>query len=306
MQLLSLLSIIKAIVSIVGNFWKPLIGITQCFVFTLARTFVWVRSCFLMYSYLSTWQTTDLRTLLMSLLWVMVWIHPRSSFHPARVVQSFQLRVLPHIPSTPGKARGRMAQNSTSDIPYAFLLHTWTKLALRWLSTLVEKTPTRLKKKKKITPVFQVKSFLEKPPWTVNVWFMQSHSSLSLTVVLVFLVSPRLHRVSVATTETGKPLRTIQLLLCLLLERPRRPAHCAGWRQVDVGVTFEVHSSIHPSTGTHASQGDWVATQPLLPILSGPGGPAHIVAWDNPSKYSVNTGKKNHVWCQWVKTIFNI
>lgn len=196
MQLLSLLSIIKAIVSIVGNFWKPLIGITQCFVFTLARTFVWLRSCFLMYSYLSTWQTTDLRTLLMSLLWVMVWIHPRSSFHPARVVQSFQLRVLPHIPSTPGKARGRMAQSSTSDIPYAFLLHTWTKLALRWLSTLVEKTPTRLKKKKKSHRFFRSSHFwrnhpelwmcdlcnpIHLSPWLLS-WFSSCHQGFTESV----------------------------------------------------------------------------------------------------------------------------
>lgn len=167
MQLFSPLSIIKAIFSIVGNFWKPLMWFTQCFVFTSKN--IWLKSCFLMYSYLSTWQTTDPLTLLMNLLWVTVWIHPRSSFHPSRVVQSLQGRALSHIPSTPGKARGRMAQSSTSDIPYGFLLHNWTKLALRWLSTLVENSNEI---KQKITPVFtgQVIFGGTTPNWTCNLY----------------------------------------------------------------------------------------------------------------------------------------
>lgn len=51
------LHIIKAIFSSVGNFWKPFIW-SHIVLYSLSSMFVWLRSYFLMYSHLSTWQTT--------------------------------------------------------------------------------------------------------------------------------------------------------------------------------------------------------------------------------------------------------
>lgn len=106
-----------------------------------------------MYSRLSTWQTTDHLTLFMNLLWVMVWIYPRSSLHPSRVVRSLQEGSLP-LPKYTRQGLGEVGTEFYINIQYEFLLRNWIKLALRWLSTLGEKAPTRFKKKKKkITPV---------------------------------------------------------------------------------------------------------------------------------------------------------
>lgn len=210
-----------------------------------------------MYSRLSTWQTTDHLTLFMTLLWVMVWIYPRSTLHPSRIVRSLREGSSP-LPNDTRQGRGRLAQSSTSNIQYEFFLHNWIKLALRWLSTLGEKPPTRLKKKKS-HQFLQVKSFLEEPPNTENGQGMQYH-----TLLLPCLQS-WLHCVSVGhsgnRTHTGAQNYTAAAVVCLWLKRLKSPAKCPGWWQLDFGVTFEVCSSAHSSRGTRVG---YVATQPDL------------------------------------------
>lgn len=177
-----------------------------------------------MYSRLSTWQTTDHLTLFMNLLWVMVWIYPRSSLHPSRVVRSLQEGSLP-LPKYTRQGLGEVGTEFYINIQYEFLLRNWIKLALRWLSTLGEKAPTRFKKKKKKSHQFFTGQIIfggTTQNWKC-VMYAVPYTFLPLSAVLGLLLS-RLHWVTVWSQQkqekhAGAQNCSTTVVVCLLLER---------------------------------------------------------------------------------------
>lgn len=113
-----------------------------------------------------------------------------------------------------------MAQSSTSNSQYEFLLHHWIKLALRWLSTLGEKTPTRVKKKNH-TSFYRSYHFWRNHPELRKTWHLRSAIPLSPCLLSWAYSCPAgLHGARVDHSGKRKNvlvLRTVQLLCGLSL-----------------------------------------------------------------------------------------